>query len=223
MNSYIARGIVFDVRKSVQGFCSCVCFGQRCSRICPSIVTAILIPSVFILQMTGLFVDQWVFDGQYYGFDNSTRLACLDRGYNSGSDNYSNCLCALEISCNTLTCILLLIWLLVGCKTCCQTMDIDTCRVCCVCILPSLNIISGILNLCCCIIAMQFFHENKDRQLSYGFSFFAYAISGILTFVISLVSLCGYVCIKAFNLRNVYYIQAGSDDAETETDRLVRT
>ncbi|XP_045183913.2 uncharacterized protein LOC123542251 isoform X2 [Mercenaria mercenaria] len=215
MNSYVARNIFNELQDSVQRFCRC----PRCAKFCAASGTAVLIPTAFWLQLTALVPDQWAYNDC---FNNDMAIANCTSFYLSVLDTdlpwyeESRCLRVLEITSVILMGLLMIVGFGVCCRTCCRSITVESCKICYVCILSLLSLIPGILNLCCCFVTVKFVSEHEGKQLTFGFSFYTFTVIGSAILVISLASVCGYVCVKTFELREDYEIQAGSDECERE-------
>ncbi|XP_045183142.2 uncharacterized protein LOC123541687 isoform X7 [Mercenaria mercenaria] len=222
MNSYIARNILYELQDSIRRFCRCP--RNCCAKFCAASGTAVLIPTAFWLQLTALLVDRWAYKDCFNGM----LLNCTPF-YFSGLDTgvswfkYSRCLCVLETTSVILMGLLMIVGFGVCCRTCCRGITVESCKVCYVCILSLMSLIPGILNLCCCFVTVKFVSEHKEKQLTFGFSFYTFTVIGSAILVISLASVCGYICVKTFELRDDYEIQAGSDECEREEASLLST
>ncbi|XP_045183140.2 uncharacterized protein LOC123541687 isoform X6 [Mercenaria mercenaria] len=218
MNSYIARNIFNELQDSIRRFCRCP-QKHYCARFCAASGTAVVIPIAFWLQFSALMRDQWAYkDGPQICFFYNGTLNCTFRTFGCVFQDYwdkeSRCLCALEITSVVLMGLLMLVGFCVCCRTCCRSITVESCKVCYVCILSLMSLIPGILNLCCCFVTVKFVSEHKEKQLTFGFSFYAYTVIGSATLVISLASVCGYICGKTCELREDYETQIGSDECE---------
>ncbi|XP_045183306.2 uncharacterized protein LOC123541687 isoform X3 [Mercenaria mercenaria] len=227
MNTYVTRNIFNELQDSIQRFCR---FPQRdyCAKFCAASGTAVLLPTAFWLQFTALVLDQWAIDDRPQAFSSYTHNSTLiDQSFGCVSQEYwdieSGCLCALEISSVVLMGLLMIAGFGVCCRTCCRGITVESCKVCYMCILSLMSLIPGILNLCCSFVTVKVVSEHKEGQFTFGFSFYTYTVIGGATLVISLASVCGYICVKTFELREDYETQIGSDDGDREGASLLST
>ncbi|XP_053387794.1 uncharacterized protein LOC123542251 isoform X4 [Mercenaria mercenaria] len=162
------------------------CRCPRCAKFCAASGTAVLIPTAFWLQLTALVPDQWAYNDC---FNNDMAIANCTSFYLSVLD--TDLPWYEESRClrvlEITSVILMGLLMIVGFGVCCRTCCRSiTVESCKICYVCILSLLSLI------------------------------PVIGSAILVISLASVCGYVCVKTFELREDYEIQAGSDECERE-------
>ncbi|XP_053386853.1 uncharacterized protein LOC128550892 [Mercenaria mercenaria] len=199
----LARTIYEDLRENFSQFCSCTTLNWQ--KACVATCTAILLPASFVLQMTAFIIDNWA-------VSDNDELACMN------TDQPNASICGLGIT----VCSVQFLLVCFGFGLCVRSciggrFDLQSCSICYVCFIPTINLVQGILSLALCMITVIFVSGNRQYEYTYGISFYMFLTNGCTTIVVSLASVCGYLC----KIRHDYEHQIGSDEAEGEATPIL--